>query len=147
MNTQQILDTIKKHDDAKIFMGVYAIDQLPSKIEYPCCMIVNTDPSTEKGEHWLAIYFDSYKNAEFFDSFGYDPKFYKLTNFFKDKCFECTFNNIRIQSLFSDFCGHYSCLYILYKLKKKPLSKLLKNFSFNLLQNDFIIQKLINKLC
>jgi len=40
----------------------------------PRLMIVNTDPSYEAGEHWIAIYVDSTGcRGEYFDSFGRRP--------------------------------------------------------------------------
>ena len=42
------------------FCGVFRSDQLPKTIEsFPCGFVVNTDPSSEPGTHWMAFYFPS----------------------------------------------------------------------------------------
>ena len=55
----------------KSFRGVYASDELPLHASSTSSLYVcNTDPSTESGEHWIAIYVDVKKRGEFFDSAG-----------------------------------------------------------------------------
>ena len=39
-------------------------------------IIVNTDPSTKSGKHWILLYFDAQGHAEIFDSMGNDVAFY-----------------------------------------------------------------------
>ena len=71
LSTLDILKEIDKDFYAKrYFKGVFARDNIPFIISYPCSLIINTDPSTRPGEHWLALFFNSKKEAEFFDSFG-----------------------------------------------------------------------------
>ena len=50
MNTKDILDFFVKHK-VENFIGVFARDQLPSKINWPSSLIVNTDKINERGEH------------------------------------------------------------------------------------------------
>lgn len=58
-------------------MGVLACDQLTQtrSYKYPAMMIVNTQPSDEPGEHWLAIYITKHKHGYFFHSFGHPPEY------------------------------------------------------------------------
>lgn len=42
----------------KTFLGTFAKNELPKKLKFPCCFIVNTHPRKNEGEHWLAFYFD-----------------------------------------------------------------------------------------
>ena len=78
MNTLQIttgleLDKITN----KKFCGVFSSDELPEVIKsFPCGFVVNTDPSGEPGTHWVAFYFPTDREAEFFDSFGKLPQHY-----------------------------------------------------------------------
>ena len=50
MNTLQ-LERALKHNTftKKIFVGVFAADELPTLNTFPCGFVVNTDPSTEPG--------------------------------------------------------------------------------------------------
>jgi hypothetical protein len=41
----------------KIFLGAFARDELPPNPPYPSCFIVNTDPRSQAGGHWLALYY------------------------------------------------------------------------------------------
>ena len=56
MNTLQIERLIKKDLKSKtIFKKVYALDQL-KKPTFPSSYVINSDPSSEPGEHWVAVY-------------------------------------------------------------------------------------------
>ena len=80
MNTSQLLcvlncDTFLKY----IERNVLAADQLSkaSLQHFPSAFIVNTDISSMEGKHWVAFYFDEYKNGEIFDSYGKSAQSYK----------------------------------------------------------------------
>ena len=80
MNTSQLLcvlncDTFLKY----IERCVLAADQLPkASLQYfPSAFIVNTDISSMEGKHWVAFYFDEYKNGDFFGSYGKSSQSYK----------------------------------------------------------------------
>jgi len=67
------------------FLGVFARDQLIDlkKIErFPAALIVNTDKSTDRGQHWVAVYCDAYQTGEYFDSYGREP-FEEIMTLFK----------------------------------------------------------------
>ena len=68
-------------DTKKIFLGVFARDELPKRVKYPSCFILNTQPRSQEGEHWLAIYFDHKRNCYFFDSYGNSPKYFGLDKY------------------------------------------------------------------
>jgi len=51
MNTTQIACTLK---DVRSFLGVFPSDMLPRSVTQTGTVIINTDPHTEKGSHWLA---------------------------------------------------------------------------------------------
>ena len=60
MNTLQ-LERALKHNTftKKIFVGVFAADELPTLNTFPSVFVANTDPSTEPGTRWVAFYFPS----------------------------------------------------------------------------------------
>lgn len=112
-----LLNKIFLHRHVK-FLGVYAADELPnlnsSKTSYPCCYVVNTDPSSEPGEHWVAFYHETpHHPVEFFDSFGNPPSAYLFNR-------EFTFflhNEKRFQVYNSSVCGYYVVFYLYCRMK------------------------------
>ena len=77
MNSLQILRVLKGDDLARRYaVGVYPADRLPPVQKYPSALVVNSDPDGMRGSHWLAMYFDDHKKAEFFYSYGLPPEIY-----------------------------------------------------------------------
>ena len=71
---------ISKLVDGIRWLGVFSRDELPDvtrKIR-PWCLILNTDPKSQSGTHWLALYAPLSGGIELFDSFGYSPSMYRL---------------------------------------------------------------------
>ena len=145
MNTVQLDKIMQKHNFTRqIYLGTFAIDQLPKEVRYPSCLIVNNQKSNQPGEHWVAIYFGKRKQAEFFDSFGNSPKTIGLDKFIKLHSKTMTFNKVKLQSNFSLFCGYYCVLYLIYKCKKMSLNYFLTFFK-KPVDNDRIFLNLIKK--
>jgi hypothetical protein len=139
MNTVEITNAMKKNNKTKsYFKGVYACDKLPrTKVKKPTCFIINTDPSSKPGTHWVAVYFPKKGSAEYFDSFGFRPKINSITNFINTNCTRFTYNKIQLQNIFSTVCGNYCCEYLLHRCQGKSRSLFFKNYSFkNTTQND-----------
>lgn len=80
---ENTIRNILKNDSftGNTFNEVYARNEIPDIINYPACIVINTKPRNNEGEHWLAVYYDKNKNAEFFDSYGHHPEYFKLTSF------------------------------------------------------------------
>ena len=78
MNTLQIKRALEHNKfTKKNFCGVFAADKIPKSFDtFPCGFVANRDPSTEPGTHWVAFYFSSPENGEFFDSYGQPPEYY-----------------------------------------------------------------------
>ena len=108
----QIMCTLK---NVASFLGVYSSDLIPHSISRAGCLIINTDPHTEKGTHWLAIYLQpkSY-SAFYFDSYGLPPYLPPVCNFLRRNSLLWDYNNVQLQGLTSTVCGHYCCLFALY---------------------------------
>jgi len=96
------------------FLDVYASDLLPRSITKACTAIVNADPHTEGGSHWLAIdfrtksssayYFDAYDNVSFVPD---------ILECIKRNSTTWNYNKRQLQSLTSDVFGKYCCLFVL----------------------------------
>lgn len=127
-----------------LYNGTFSIDTLPEKIRYPSCMILNNQPSTHIGEHWIAIYYFKNKKAQFFDSFGNSPAFYNLKDYMKKTSTSYTYNKKTIQSSYSNYCGLYVVLFLFFKARKRSLKYFLKQFK-NPTKNDIFIKNLLTK--
>lgn len=103
---------ILSHDTstAPFFKGVYARDTLPI-LQVNTCAIVNADDSALPGSHWIALFVNTSKVLEFFDSYGNSPDFYRIDVSYYPKI---EWNSTVFQSLTSNVCGQY-CIYFLHK--------------------------------
>ena len=114
MDTWQILCTLR---DVTSFLDVFPSDLLPSSrsILKPCSLVVNTDPHTEVGSHWLAIRLTPRSSsAYYFHSNGIFPLVPSIQAFLKRNCTTWEYNKRQLQGLTSDVCGQYCCLFALY---------------------------------
>ena len=144
MNTLQINKIMEKNKYTnKIYLGTFARDELPHKISYPSAFILNTQPRSQTGEHWLAIYFDKNKNGIFFDSYGKSASSFKLKEFMKKHSKSYKYNKVKLQSDTSSYCGVYVVLFLLHISKYFILESFLKKFK-SPDENDNMIKKFLN---
>jgi len=112
MDTSQILCTLR---NVKSFLDVYASDLLPHTVTKTCTVIVNADPHTKGGSQWLTVHLrpkSSY--AYYFDSYGIVPFVPDIVDFVQRNSTTWDRNKRQLQSLTSDVCGKYCCLFALY---------------------------------
>lgn len=144
MNSLEIEKIIRKDIVlSKTFLGIFASDQLNFKItKRPCSMIVNTDPSSLPGTHWIAIYFDNHGDVKYFDSYGRKPFLKQFDVFLKLNARKKDTNPLRLQSDDSYVCGMY-CIYFLYLcVRHRSMKQILNKFtSKNVVYNDRIVCK------
>ena len=98
------------------FIGVFPADQIPKKHELlryslPFSYIVNTDPASKPGEHWVGVYHATSGAVEFFDSYGNNCNYYSSLQFDVPPT---KFNSVSLQAPGAYVCGHY-CLYFIFK--------------------------------
>ena len=130
MNTLQIERALKRNRfTKKIFVGVFAADQLPKINTFPCGFVANTDPSTEPGTPWVAFYFPSIGKGEFFDSYGHRPQYYGFDE-------TETWNTRTLQSSWSEVCGQYCIFYLYHKSRGYSMSKIVNLFTDKANLND-----------
>ena len=112
MDTAQILCTLK---DVSSFLGVYPSDILPPSITRSASLIVNTDPYTASGTHWLAIHIQqrSY-SGYFFDSYGLPSLIPSILTFLRRTCSVWEYNPTLLLGWTSTVCGQYCCIFALY---------------------------------
>jgi hypothetical protein len=98
------------------FLVVFASDMLP---KYPITrsgtLIVNADPHTESGSHWLAIHIQSRSSRlYYFNSYGLPPYIPAIQSFINLNCTVWDYNSVQLQGSTTTVCGKYSCLMALY---------------------------------
>ena len=129
-----------------IFMGVYTVDTLPKYVkEYPCCYIINTDESTDGGEHWVCTYFNSNGQGEFFCSFGNNPKFYdnRIVLFIERNCDSWICNTKRLQCSMSMVCGQYCIFFAVCKALHVTMTQFCNIFNRNCQINDETVNEFV----
>lgn len=129
------------------FKGVFASDTIPQNFNsYPCTFILNTDPHTKPGSHWLAVYMNSFDDVEFFDSYAHTPSYFSgaIQQYFK-RFSTVTYNDVPLQSDKTAVCGQYCVYYVYHRCRKKSLKQIVKHFDSNLLCNDIRVYNFIKK--
>lgn len=96
---------------------MFAADQLPSNLTFPCGFIVNTDPYDKKGSHWCAFFFPNSNTVEYFDSYGKPINYYNsyFPKYVSDFPTIIT-NSKQLQSDNSVLCGMYCLFFLLHRL-------------------------------
>lgn len=117
-----------------VFLGCFARDELPDQPPFPSCFILNTDPRSRPGEHWLAFYYTENGFCNFFDSFALPPSYYRLESYLNRTSTGWESNKKRLQG-FSDLCGIYAILFLLYRVRNKSI-QFYKEFYSNCYKND-----------
>jgi len=130
MNTQEIDRFLRQR--LPDFDGVFSIDTLP---ERPRLLVCNTDPSDEPGRHWVAICVREGR-GECFDSFGRAPNaiFARYLN-----CVYWTFNDRRLQSIVSRFCGHYCIYYCMLSSRGIDMRRIVSSLTSDTGLNDVLL--------
>jgi hypothetical protein len=94
------------------FAGVFAADMVPNVSEFPVCYVVNTDPASKAGEHWVACYAQSPVDVEFFDSYGFSVGEY---SHIRIPHTITKHNGVSLQAFDSNACGHFCIFYLIHR--------------------------------
>jgi hypothetical protein len=137
MNTNQINKLFKQYS---CYVGTFACDQLPDKIEKrPFALIMNTDPITKPGQHWVALFVTKNNVAEYFDSYGFAPLNAELYIFLQSNEIQnLMFNTKQIQGITSTTCGAYCVTFLKLRCQNISFQEII-----HLEFNDKNIQKFI----
>lgn len=129
MNSLQITKILIKNKITRsYFIGCFASDQIPepkSLLKFPSCMIVNTDPATGTGEHWIALYVPSPHCVEYFDSLGDWPPPYANIKKYLAHFTQVVFSKKQLQSSRSSSCGYHVIYFLCMRCKGIPFRKII----------------------
>ncbi len=133
MNSLEISNLMKRNKHTKNkFKGVFASDNLPKQnIQKPACFIINTDPSSLPGTHWVAIYFPKIGKTYYFDSFGVRPSVKSIISFISRNSTHYEYNKKQLQNVFSVVCGNYCCEYLFHRCQGKSNISFFKRYNSN----------------
>ena len=149
MDTFQLTQALKQDPKtSRTFCGVFPSDKLPQTIDRkPCGFIANTDPSSEPGTHWVAFYFPTDREAQFFDSYGHPPEHYvhSFADFLNNHSYEWKFNTRKLQSNWSDVCGQYCIFYLSHRARGHSMNKIVQLFSNDTMLNDVKVSQFVKK--
>ena len=119
MNTFELEHILQRNiSPRELFLCVFALGGLSTHTELRqknrWFLVCNCCPSTKRGHHWVAVFYN-HGSIEFFDSFALSPWAYdvRMTTFLHDTsgAREILFNDVRLQEVDSDACGHYCVLF------------------------------------
>lgn len=129
MQTHEIERVLRRNPLTRgSFRGVFASDILPNYNVKPGVYIINFDPLSKPGIHWIAVHVIDSQHVEYFDSYAIQP-FVPNILIFLSKFSSLRTNPTRLQNYKSDLCGEYCCLYTLFKSTKRSLSQFIGVFS------------------
>lgn len=140
MNSSEIKNYFKRLPIQNV--GVYAADCLPLRIAPNTAIVVNTDPHTKAGTHWVAFFLDSNGCLEFFDSFGQPPSVPDHITFTRRNGWRFNFNSKHLQSPNSLVCGHYCLVYLMLRTCGITMRDFQAIFTSNENVNDSIVYNL-----
>lgn len=141
---------IKKYLDLKIGKSeknsiiVTSIDLLPKTFKKPLFLVINDQISTERGNHWLAVFMDK-EHALFFDSFGHSPtlEIEKFIEKHVDRSWD--YNKVKMQPYNSDKCGAYSSVFLILCAQGYNLTQINSKFSkHNSFLNDMFLENMVH---
>lgn len=137
MNSQEINEVLVKQ---KHFVGVFAADKIPTRLPVGKALIVNTDPSTRPGQHWVALYATASNEGEFFDSFGRPPFTREVISWCQNHFSKSlTYNSSLLQHPLSDSCGRFCIQFVRHRIAGVSFHDFVAHFSSNLHENDNIL--------
>ena len=137
MDSSEINKLIKD----KEYLGTFPRDLLPSLSKKKFGLIINTDPSTKPGQHWVAVFKDA-NEVQYFDSYGLPPLHCDIIDFL-DSHGQWNYNRITLQSFTSKVCGHYCVVYLWCRFEGWQHCDFMNLFKCNRKRNDIVVKEIV----
>jgi hypothetical protein len=153
MNTRQIRRIL--HADIYVRrcpnVQVCSRDMLPSRLDRSrtACFVINTDTSDLPGSHWVALFYTSLSQFEYFDSFGLPPLHREIASFIRNNSDRpLVYNGRALQDINNSTCGLYAIHFLTIKARGGSMQRVLASFPASHRQrvNDSIVTRLIAPL-
>ena len=151
MNSLQltkILLFVTSKSQRRNFLGCFPIDKIPEYIPHSSFLVLNTDRSSQPGEHWLLVDIDAHNNVCFFDTLAQAPRFYSHKLEQKLKSIDANFwqSNRVVQHLMSVACGFHVVYFACLRLRGISCSQIVLGiYTENLHQNDVVARRFVQK--
>lgn len=148
LNGLQLEQFVKKYGDTKTkkaFMGVFAIDTLPTQLPHlPILLIINTHTVNLPGEHWKAVYISRERNGEVFDSLAgpISIRLQQWMNKFTRRWKHC---KLIVQHPLSPTCGAFVLYFILRRLSVSSMKTIMTFYTRNLSFNDYLMCQFVHQ--
>jgi hypothetical protein len=145
MQMEQILKVSPRA--SAIFKGCYPLNEIPpisSITNFPSSIVVNFDPSTRPGTHWVAVYMINRTTAYYFDSLALEiPS--------EIKAFLNSFpivlkNELSYQNPKNTTCALYSIFFILYMSNRHTFDQFTAILNRHLPFVDNFVIKMFGKM-
>lgn len=130
------------------FYGVFSSDNIPKHLKGKnrFSIICNLSPKSKSGTHFIAIIAYN-QTVIYMDSIGLPCSNNAILTFLKSLNRKIYFNNQQHQSVFSNYCGFYCMLYVLYFNTPKYFQIQNKiEFTNNYARNDQLCYKFVKYL-
>ena len=139
LSTADIVQFLRRHPT---FRGCFPLDRIPPLTHTPCSMVVNTDKSGGKGEHWVAVYMGD-DCCCYFDSLGLPLLEEELHQFLGRYYKTATYNKTPIQHWSSVLCGYFCVLFVKCVDSVESFDSFVQQFNKSeLKQNDVLVRSL-----
>ena len=146
MDTIQLLEMCAKDPAVnRLLLGVFPCNKLPKETARPCALIVNTEPDTHPGKHWQAMFINKQGYGDFFCSYGSIPQ-EEFVRFMDRHCYDWNCSTKRLQQFATTTCGDYALMFLHFRAKGVPMSKILSLFTSDHDENDAIVKTFITGL-
>lgn len=144
MNTSDINKQLKYLD---CFIGTFARDTLPNIKKFPAALVINTDPVSKPGEHWVSNFINKNGDGEYFDSYGFQPLHKEIMEYLNKYCaHRWCYSTVMLQSINSMTCGYYCIIYIKTRCLGYSYCNFITLFSNQTTVNDLIVSNILNEI-
>lgn len=144
MNTLDINKILKNNNWTKsCFLGTFPSDKIPKSLNLPYCFVANTDPSTGKGSHWVAVYVNNKNRADYFDSYGNEPSGV-IKKYLDSNCASFRYNRKQVQSFGSSVCGQHCILFLYLRCRGAKMASVMAQFQSDTVVNDTVVCLSVN---
>lgn len=138
MNTSEINKALRGF---KHYKGCFSCDLIPAP-SIPSSFVINTDPSNQAGEHWVAMAFSKQGESFYFDSFGFPPFVPQIASYVNKYCKRgVIYNSQTLQHPDSSSCGLFCVDFISTLESGKSYQEFLMKYSRKLAQNEIVVKK------